>query len=66
MAITGGSIRCVISLDTKGQESTASCTDDRESHTAQMFEGHRTGIWADFGMSHCLINVEADSFQIPS
>lgn len=66
MDITGDSIRRVISLDTKGLESIASCTDDRESHTAQTFEGHRTGIWADFGVSHCLINVEADSFQIPS
>lgn len=38
MDITGDSIRCVISLDTKGQESIASHADDRESHTAQTIE----------------------------
>lgn len=47
MDITGDSIRCVISLDTKGQESIASHAGDRESHNAHTFEGHRTGIWAD-------------------
>lgn len=40
MDITGDSIRRVISLDTKGQESIASCADDRESHTAQTVEHH--------------------------
>lgn len=62
--MTGDGISCATTHDINRLESTASYTHDGES--AQPFEGRKADMWAGFGVSHCLRNVEADSCQITS